>query len=324
MRLYSLRTPERRSTLSSAGRFILLAGHLTATNALVVEAVRATGVDARWLPPEDAVLRAREGDTVLARLDIAPTLDGPEPGMAELRYLVEQGLDVLNQPAALLASHDKLLTAAFLRRARLPHPRTAYAPAGTVPEVTDFPVVVKPRFGSWGRDVELCVDSADLERCLRRLSDRSWFRRQGVLVQELIPPVGRDLRIVVAGGSVVGAIERVSPPGEWRTNVALGARRRRVEPPADACATALAAAAVVGGDLVGVDLLPCPDGGWVVLELNGAVDFTDDYSLDGASVFDRVVAMLAPVSQELFGFAGHTVATYESSSSTMSPQFATP
>ena len=310
--------------MSSAGRFILLAGHLTATNALVLDAIRATGIDAEWLPPEDAVLRAREGDTVLARLDIAPTLDGPEPGMPELRHLVEEGIDVLNPPAALLASHDKLLTAAYLRRSRVPHPRTAYAPAGTVPEAVGFPVVVKPRFGSWGRDVELCLDPTGLERCLLRLSDRSWFRRQGVLVQELIPPVGHDLRIVVAGGAVVGAIERISPPGEWRTNVALGARRRRVEPPADACATALAAAAVVGGDLVGVDLLPRPDGSWVVLELNGAVDFTDEYSLDGGSVFDRVAAMLAPVSQEAFSFAGHTVARCDSSSSMMSPQFAIP
>ena len=45
-------------------------------------------------------------------------------------------------------------------------------------------------------------------------------------------------------------------------------------------AIALAAAAAVGGDLVGVDLLPAGLGSWVVLEVNGAVDFNGTYSLD--------------------------------------------
>ena len=43
---------------------------------------------------------------------------------------------------------------------------------------------------------------------------------------------------------------------------------------------ALSAASAAGTDLVGVDLLPLGDGGWTVLELNGAVDFTPVYSLE--------------------------------------------
>jgi glutathione synthase/RimK-type ligase-like ATP-grasp enzyme len=89
-----------------------------------------------------------------------------------------------------------------------------------------------------------------------------------------------DLRIVVAGGSIVGAIERVAAAGEWRTNIALGGRRRPVDPPPFACMLALEAAAAAGADLVGVDLLPDGEGGWVVLELNGAVEFTHEYALD--------------------------------------------
>jgi glutathione synthase/RimK-type ligase-like ATP-grasp enzyme len=68
-------------------------------------------------------------------------------------------------------------------------------------------------------------------------------------------------------------------PGEWRTNVDLGAVRRAVDDvPREAAATAVAAARAAGAVLVGVDLLPGDAGGWVVVELNGAVEFTAEYS----------------------------------------------
>lgn len=49
------------------------------------------------------------------------------------------------------------------------------------------------------------------------------------------------------------------------------------------------AEAALGADFVGVDLLPNGHGRWVVLEVNGAVDFTSAYSLAGENAFERVV-----------------------------------
>jgi glutathione synthase/RimK-type ligase-like ATP-grasp enzyme len=76
---------------------------------------------------------------------------------------------------------------------------------------------------------------------------------------------------------VIGSIRRRAAEGEWRTNVALGGTREPTAAPAEACDLALAAATAAGGSLVGVDMLPV-DGGWVVIELNGAVDFTPAYA----------------------------------------------
>ena len=95
-----------------------------------------------------------------------------------------------------------------------------------------------------------------------------------------MPPLGHDLRIVVAAGQIVGAVRRLTAPGEWRTNVALGAKRLPADPPPAARELALTAAAAAEMDLVGIDLMPTGDGGWVVIEMNGAVEFTDAYSLD--------------------------------------------
>ena len=273
-------------------RFAIVASNLTSTNLQLLGAARRLGVDGRVLAPEGAGERLAPGDVALGRIDVLPTLDGPEPGLEALRALEGTGVTVLNRAGALLGAHDKLVTALRLAARGLPHPRTAHVGESADPGFA-FPVVVKPRFGSWGRDVALCRSRAALRRCLRRLSRTGWFQRQGALVQELVRPGGRDLRVIVAGDEVVGAVERVAARGEWRTNVALGGTRCPVVPPPEARLLALGAARAIGADLVGIDLLPDGDGGWIVLELNGAADFTVEYGLDGGDVFERAVGALA-------------------------------
>jgi ribosomal protein S6--L-glutamate ligase len=261
------------------------------TNLRLAAAFRREGFAAALAGPEEPV-EAGPGDVVLARLDVLPTLDGVQPGLRALEALRRAGARLLNGPAALLNAHDKLATAILLARAGVRHPRTAHVRGPAVPETLRPPFVVKPRFGSWGRDVFLCETRDELAACFRRLARRSWVRRQGVLVQELVLPTGADLRLVVAAGEVVAAVERVAPAGEWRTNVALGATRRPAAPSAGACALAVAGVEAVGLDLAGVDLLAAEEGGHVVLEVNGAVDFTQEYGLDGADPFAAVAAAL--------------------------------
>jgi glutathione synthase/RimK-type ligase-like ATP-grasp enzyme len=154
------------------------------------------------------------------------------------------------------------------------------------------PVVVKPRFGSGGKGVTLCEDEEALCDALSRLSSVEWFEQQGALVQELVPPQGYDLRILVAGQRVAGAVFRIAAGGEWRTNVSLGGLRRAVaDPPPHACELALTAARVVGASLVGVDLVQDGLGDWTIIELNGAVEFTREYQPEG-DVFGDVSAEL--------------------------------
>ena len=265
-----------------------------------VVAHRATPTNTRLgtvVSPARALARLRRGDVALGRLDVLRSLDGIEPGLWALGRLGELGVTVLNGRPALVKAHDKLETAAALDGAGVPHPRTIpVAPWLPLPEL-EPPVVLKPRFGSWGLDVVRCDTKDDVELALADLGSRRWFEATGGLAQELIEPRGFDLRVIVCRGLVVGAVRRIAPPGEWRTNIALGGRREPVRPPEDACRLALAAADAIGGTLVGVDLLPDGAGGWVVIEVNGAVDFTSAYSLEG-DVFATVRSALltaAPV-----------------------------
>ena len=247
--------------------------------------------------PAQAIARLRPGDIAVGRLDVLPTLDGVEPGLWALERLAASGVTVLNGRRTLVAAHDKLMTAAALFEARVPHPRTVHVASWKPLPELEPPLVFKPRFGSWGEDVIRCDDDESIERALRELDERPWFHATGAVAQKLVAPRGYDLRLVVAAGRVVGAVRRVAAPGEWRTNVALGARREPVVPPPEACEVALHAARAVEGALVGIDLLPADLGTWVVLEVNGAVDFNSTYTL-GDDVFLDAVAALRGVVVE--------------------------
>lgn len=136
-------------------RLALIARRTTPTN----EALAGPSVDGlRWEPmaPEQALAEFGPGDAALGRLDVLPTLEGVDDGAWGLGALEARRIVVLNDAAALFATHDKLLTARLLRRAGLPHPRTVHVrPDRPFPAVRP-PVVVKPRFGSGGNCSKAC------------------------------------------------------------------------------------------------------------------------------------------------------------------------
>jgi RimK family alpha-L-glutamate ligase len=269
----------------------LVASRPNETNVRIAEAWRALGLDAAVVPTAWCLEQLHPGDVAIGRVDVRRSIDGVESGLLDLLELSRRGVTVLNGPAALLTAHDKLRTARVLRRAHLPHPRTEHVTIESPPATIGPPVVLKPRFGSWGAGVVRCESQGELLDAAGSIADRDWFRRQGALVQRLVPPAGYDLRVLVAGGRVVGSVSRVAAPGEWRTNIALGGHRRPVVAPPHAQTLALAAAASIRAGLVGVDLLPDGDD-YAVIEINGAVDFDASYSLPGRDVFEDVAAAL--------------------------------
>jgi RimK family alpha-L-glutamate ligase len=281
------------------GRVAVVAGTVSETNLDIAAAWRELGLDAAVMSPVESLELLRPGDVALGRLDVRLTLDGVEPGLLELLELRRRGVHVLNSPAALLYAHDKLRTARSLAAAGVPHPATEHitprSPLSSLPP----PVVVKPRFGSWGADIVRCRSPRELRAAIDSIRRRPWFRRHGALVQSLVPPVGHDLRVLVAGGRIVGAESRVAAPDEWRTNLSLGGTSCAAIVPPCARAAALAAARAVVGDFVGVDLLP-DRGDYVVIEVNGGVDFERRYSLPGRDVFVDIAAalgLLAPATR---------------------------
>ena len=253
------------------------------------------GLDAAVLSPAESLESLRPGDTALGRVDVRRSLDGIAAGLLELLALQRRGVRVLNRPGALLRAHDKLRTARALAAALVPHPPTEHITRQDPRPSLLPPVVVKPRFGSWGAEVIRCDSAGAVRAAIEALHERPWFQRQGALVQSLVPPIGHDLRVLVAGGSIVGAESRIAAEHEWRTNISLGGSSCAAIVPPRARAAALAAARAVAGDFVGIDLLP-HRGDYVVIEVNGGVDFERRYSLPGRNVFTDIAAALGLIT----------------------------
>jgi glutathione synthase/RimK-type ligase-like ATP-grasp enzyme len=216
-------------------KFAVVAHRRSATNVALVDAARARGLDAELLDPQRALGTLEPGDVALGRLDIREGLDGIERGTGELERLAAGGVDVRNPPGTLVVAHDKLLTARTLRLAGLPHPHTTLISPALPAAVPELPLVLKPRFGSWGRDVVLCSTADELDEALVRLQSKPWFREHGALAQELVEPRGWDLRVIVAraesrraasGAPTPRSAPRSCPPRRLRSR-----GRSRSQPP---------------------------------------------------------------------------------------------
>jgi RimK family alpha-L-glutamate ligase len=264
------------------------------TNVDLVCRWRDLGLDARLLNGAEAQAFLGPGDVAVGRLDVTQSIDGVQPGLVQLLRVSTSGVRVLNRPRALVNAHDKLRTARVLERAGLPHIRTEHLLLGQRPKLPP-PLVVKPRFGSWGKEVTRCDTSEEIDALLRLLPRRRWFQRHGAVVQPFVMTGGRDLRLILAGGHAVGAEARMAGPGEWRTNLSLGGREAPQWPTPRELQVAHAAMVAVGADLLGIDLVST-DVGPVVIEVNGAVEFDDSYSSPDGDVFEETAEALGLIA----------------------------
>jgi RimK family alpha-L-glutamate ligase len=188
--------------------------------------------------------------------------------MDALHVLAEHGVRCVNSPRAIERTIDKSWAGAVLSLAGLPTPPTIvcerYDDAMQAFDRLGGDVVVKPLFGAMGHGIVRVEDRDLAHRVFRALE----LERTVYYVQRTVAPSGRrDLRLLVVGGEIAGAMERAAD--SWRANIARGARPRAVTLGDDERRLALAAAAALEADVAGVDLLIGPDGEAVVVEVNG-------------------------------------------------------
>jgi RimK family alpha-L-glutamate ligase len=245
---------------------------------------------------DDAPLRSLgvslvHADAVVARIIPGGSLEQIIYRVDALHWLEDRGVLVMNAPRAIERSVNKFYTTALLHDAGLPVPETIVCEQTdeVMPAIRRLgEVVIKPIFGSLGHGMVRVSDPEVARRIIRSLDQT----RTVFYVQRAIDHGGRDIRVFVVGGAVLAAIERRAPEGEWRTNVAIGGTATPFELPADWAALALRAAAAVGADYAGVDLLPSRDGDVFVLEVNGIPGWEGLQQATGIDVAGAIVDRL--------------------------------
>ncbi|HEY7445460.1 MAG TPA: RimK family alpha-L-glutamate ligase, partial [Vicinamibacterales bacterium] len=227
-------------------------------------------------------------DAVLARIIPNGSLEQIIYRVNALHWLETRGSLVMNSPRAIERSVDKFYASALLQECGLPTPETVVCEGTSdamdaVRKMGD--VVVKPLFGSMGHGMVRVSDPDVAFRVFRSLEQvRSVF-----YVQRMIEHEGRDVRVFVVGGRVVGAIERRAPDGQWRTNFTRGGSVRPFDLSRSWEQLALRAAAAIGADYAGVDLLPSRDGKVFVLEVNGIPGWQGLQQATGLDVAGAIV-----------------------------------
>jgi RimK family alpha-L-glutamate ligase len=229
-----------------------------------------------------------DADAVLARIIPGGSLEQLIYRVDALHWIENRGVRVVNSPRAIERSVDKFYTTTLLQDAGLLVPETivcerAEEAMDAVRQMRD--VVIKPIFGSLGHGMVRVSDPDTALRVVRALDQiRAVF-----YVQRAIDHGNRDVRIFVVGTRVIGAIERRAPAGEWRTNVAIGGSATAVEAPSGMQEIAIRAAAAVGADYAGVDVLPARDGSLYVLEVNGIPGWEGLQKATGVDVAGAIV-----------------------------------
>jgi len=158
---------------------------------------------------------------------------------------------------------DKIKQTALFELLQIPHPRTrVFYGKHQKSRITDyfkFPFIAKiARGSSMGRGVFLILNQEELLAYNRETTV--------AYIQEYLP-IDRDIRVVVIGDRIVHAYWRIAGPGDFRSNLALGATVSLESVPPEALDLARVCAGKCGWDDVGIDIC-CFNGRYYVLEAN--------------------------------------------------------
>ncbi len=211
-------------------------------------------------------------------------------GLAVVKHFELMGVPVINGATAISQSRDKLRALQLLCSGGLDVPRTVMAHDRSnvrklVEEVGGLPVIIKLLRGTQGVGVMIAHTLPEVHTIVNTF----WDLGQEVVLQEFVAESkGRDVRALVVGDKVVGAMQRRAKKGEFRSNIHRGGEGHPVELPASYIDVAVRAAHLIGLQIAGVDMLEGREGPRL-MELNSSPGFE---GLERATKQDIAGAMI--------------------------------
>ena len=194
---------------------------------------------------------------------------------AIIRHMERLGVVMINGSESIDAVKDKLYSQQILGQSNLPVPKTMLVRhpinLALIERNLSYPIIVKTLSGSYGAGVFLVEDRKQFRQLMKmaELTKPSY----NIIVQEFIQDsYGKDLRVLVVNGKVVGCMMRQAVDGDFRANLTRGGEAipyqidENIEWLGGECARLLHL------DIAGVDLL-FNNGSYTICEVNSAPGF---------------------------------------------------
>ena len=144
---------------------------------------------------------------------------------AIIRHLERLGVILINGSNSIDTVKDKLYTQQILGESNLPVPKTLLVKHPINVEFVEnnigYPSIIKTLSGSFGAGVFLCENRKQLQQLLKmaEITKPSY----NIIIQEFIKEShGKDLRVLVVNGKVVGCMMRQSVDDDFRANITRG------------------------------------------------------------------------------------------------------
>ena len=210
--------------------------------------------------------------------------------LSVLRQFERLNVPTLPNSNAIEQSKDKMYANQILAQAGLPIPKTMLTrfpcKAELVEKVVGFPCVLKVVTGSHGEGVYLCENAKQFED-LSELVSLIDFKASMIIQEYIAHSEGRDLRVIVIGGRVVGAMQRTATDGSFKANISRGGEGTPYEVDDEMEMLSVQVAKVLDLDIAGVDLLFHPDG-YKICEANSSPGFKGFEKALGINIPEKV------------------------------------
>jgi ribosomal protein S6--L-glutamate ligase len=145
------------------------------------------------------------------------------------------------------------------------------------------PLVMKLLSGTQGIGVMLIRDVKEAGPIIDTLSELD----QMICLQKYLPNPGEDIRVFVTDGEIVGAMKRKAAAHEWRSNIHIGGQGVAHKPSKGEAESAIKAAAVVGVEIAGVDLISVENEPYVI-EVNASPGFRGLLNATGINAAEKI------------------------------------
>ena len=211
--------------------------------------------------------------------------------LAVLRHLEYQRVEFCNTSRSILSVKDKMLMNQKIRYAGLPSPKTLLVkfPVSVdfIAYEIGFPLVIKTISGARGQGIFLCETINQFRDMMELLSLQQ--QTNGFIVQEFIQEsYGRDVRVFVLDGKVLGCMKRMSMSG-FKANFSLGGTVEAYPMSQELETLAIKTARLFELEIAGIDLLFTNDG-FTICEANSSPGFKGMEKATNVDIASQIMA----------------------------------